>query len=304
MNYYSERHGLRSPIEKTETITPEMYSLLYACCEKYYDNIAWLFPEECPDGNGCCGLDYSTFDTTMRYEIPTLFRKDNGRIAVPTTSTWDFIPNDEYDQYALLDFIEFFAANVRDTDQLNFHKYYGHYHLRLYESNLVFRTFRDEINHIFERTGLLFVLTEKGSIERVVDNGILSREIEAQIERVSEKGLRDLLKDALALFKTPVPKARQDAVEKIWDALERLKTYYSNLDKKKSAEKIVNDMSNGEPNFFNLFNDEFRKLTEIGNNFRIRHHETNKVDIVDARHYDYLFNRCLSLIALSIQYLR
>ena len=75
MSYYTERHGLRSPVERTETITYEMYALLFACCEKYYNNVAWLYPEECPDGHGCCGLDYTTFDTTMKFEIPTSFRK-------------------------------------------------------------------------------------------------------------------------------------------------------------------------------------------------------------------------------------
>ena len=49
---------------------------------------------------------------------------------------------------------------------------------------------------------------------------------------------------------------------------------------------------------------EFKELTTIGNNFRIRHHETNKIDIVDIRHYDYFFNRCLALIALALQYLQ
>ena len=47
-----------------------------------------------------------------------------------------------------------------------------------------------------------------------------------------------------------------------------------------------------------------KELTTIGNNFRIRHHETNKIDIVDIRHYDYFFNRCLALIALALQYLQ
>ncbi|MBR7683718.1 hypothetical protein KDK43_03735 [Streptococcus equi subsp. zooepidemicus] len=58
-----------------------------------------------------------------------------------------------------------------------------------------------------------------------------------------------------------------------------------------------------DSNYENLFNKEFGELTSIGNNFRIRHHETNKINIPDQRYYDYLFNRCLSLIALAIQYL-
>lgn len=92
-------------------------------------------------------------------------------------------------------------------------------------------------------------------------------------------------------------------MEKIWDAFERLKTYYITLDKKHSSEKIVNDMAGGNDKFVDLFNDEFKMLTEIGNKYRIRHHETDKIDITDIRYYDYLFNRCLSLIALAIEYL-
>lgn len=49
---------------------------------------------------------------------------------------------------------------------------------------------------------------------------------------------------------------------------------------------------------------EFKMLTDIGNKYRIRHHETDRIDITDVRYYDYFFNRCLSLIALAIQYLR
>ena len=55
--------------------------------------------------------------------------------------------------------------------------------------------------------------------------------------------------------------------------------------------------------FVKLFDTEFKALTDIGNSFRIRHHETDRTDITDIRYYDYFFNRCLSLIALAIQYL-
>jgi hypothetical protein len=63
-------------------------------------------------------------------------------------------------------------------------------------------------------------------------------------------------------------------------------------------------MANGNDDFADLFNNEFKVLTDIGNKYRIRHHETDRIDITDVRYYDYFFNRCLSLIALAIQYLR
>ncbi len=301
MSYYTERHGMRAPVERTETITYEMYALLFACCEKYYNNIAWLYPEECPDGYGCCGLDYTMFYTTMKFEIPTLFRKENGAIGVPQKNY--YTPPDEYDQYALLDFIEFFAANCKDVIVEGFHSYFGHHHLNLLETREVFDTFRSEINRIFEKTGLLFTLAESGMVERIPENGVLSKEIESAVVKVSEQGLKGLLQDAILLYKTPGPQARQDSVEKIWDALERLKTFYTTMDKKASSTKIINDMANNRAEFVRVFEDEFRALTKIGNDFRIRHHETNKTDITDSRHYDYFFNRCLSMIALAIQYL-
>ena len=41
----------------------------------------------------------------------------------------------------------------------------------------------------------------------------------------------------------------------------------------------------------------------FGNGFRIRHHETTKIDIIDNRQYDYFYKRCLALISVAILYL-
>lgn len=62
-------------------------------------------------------------------------------------------------------------------------------------------------------------------------------------------------------------------------------------------------MAKEDSYFIDIFNKEFTILTEIGNKYRIRHHETYILEFSDDRYYDYLFNRCLSLIALAIQYL-
>lgn len=304
MSYYTERHGLRKPIERTYTISLEMYSLLFQCCQKYLDNIAWLLPSECPDGQGCCGVDYKQLNTMLKFEIPNLYRDSYENIAIPEKSDYGFGKAPKYDQYALLDFIEFISQNMKDIKVGAFHSYFGHHHLSLLETQNVFSTFRDEINNIFEKTGLLYTLTTEKIIERIVENSPLSAEIEIETQQIAELGTRELMKDAIALYKTPNPAARQDSVEKIWDALERLKTYYTSLNKKDSAIKIVEDMSGESEDFKELFNSEFKALTDIGNHYRIRHHETDKIDIIDDKYYDYLFNRCLSLIALSVQYLQ
>ena len=305
MAYYTERHGMRKPIETTYDISIQAYALLFQCCEKYKDTIAWKYPEKCPDGYGCCGLDYEQLDIDLRYEIPNLFR-DDGCIDVPREHHNVFERHgkiDEYDQFALLDYIEFFAENCRDCVRGDYHSYFNHYLLSYRNSDNIFAKFQKEINDIFKKTGLLYQLTDEKIIERIVENTPLTDEIEKNIEAIKEQGTRELLLEAIDLYKQPYPDSAKNAVEKIWDALERLKTYYTQLNKKDSVAKIINDMANNQTSFETLFNDEFVALTKIGNNYRIRHHETDKIDITDTRHYDYFFNRCLSLIALAIQYL-
>lgn len=300
MKLYTERHGIRAPREKTYTINRDMYSLLLDCCKRYQKNLTHIFVLNCH--NDFTDSDYIAFDekgfvTRIKVRIPAIFRDEYDRICAPA----DY---DEYDQYALLDLIEYFAQNIQDiSEHWNNERYRNYQTIDCLGTSEVFIEFQNEINEIFVESGLLYELTDEKIVERIVENSPLRSEIENSFETIQEIGTKELLKDAVALYKTPNVAARQDSVEKIWDALERLKTYYTTLDKRRSVEKIVNDMADGNANFGDLFNNEFKALTDIGNCYRIRHHETNKIDITDERYYDYLFNRCLSLIALAIQYL-
>ena len=306
MSLYTERNGMRTPIEKTYTISIKAYSLLFDCCSRYFINLAWKYPDECPDGRGCCGLDMYKFNDDMEYEIPNLFRL-NGMIDKPRAMHNIFdndVTEDEYDQYALLDLIEYVSRNIRDITDKRFHSYFGHNDMTFGSTNTLASQFIREINSIFEKTGVLYQITDKFEVERIEETAVLTEEIANRVKVIKEPGLKELIIIALKKHRSPHPDDQRDAVEKIWDALERLKTYYTTMDKKQSAEKIVNDMAGGKASFVTLFNDEFVALTKIGNDYRIRHHETNKTDITDTRHYDYFFNRCLSLIALAIQYLQ
>ncbi|MBN3421739.1 AbiJ-NTD4 domain-containing protein [Clostridium botulinum] len=300
MKLYTERRGIRAPQEKTYSINRDMYSLLLDCCKRYQKNLTHIFTLNCH--HDFTDSDYVAFDekgfiTRIKIRIPTLFRDEYDRICAPTYC-------DEYDQYALLDLIEYFAQNIKDIYEHWNNSYRNYQTIDCLNTSDIFKNFQEAINDIFSEAGLLYELTDEKIIERIVENSPLTKEIENNFAAVSEVGTRELLKDAVALYKTPNSTARQDSVEKIWDAFERLKTYYTKLNKRQSIEKIVNDMANGNSDFINLFDNEFTELTKIGNNYRIRHHETDKFEITDERYYDYFFNRCLSLIALAIEYLR
>ncbi len=157
-------------------------------------------------------------------------------------------------------------------------------------------SFVDEINLLLKNNGIIYKLAG-GKME-------LTKMSLKNTEVIAEPGLKELVEQATTLYNSKITSDKQLAVEKIWDALERLKTYYSGLDKKKSSEKIINDMSNQNDKYIELFTDEFLKLTKIGNDFRIRHHETNKIDIIDNNYYDYFFHRCYALINLALKYLK
>ena len=150
---------------------------------------------------------------------------------------------------------------------------------------------------------MLYTFTDEGYIERVEENNVINENIISSVSSIKESGLKELLEEAIALHKSPRPSNYRDATEKIWDAFERMKTYYVSLEKKESVNKIIKNMAGDQSEYYNLLNDEFKALTDIGNNYRIRHHETNKTDITDVHFYDYFFNRCLALIALALQYL-
>jgi hypothetical protein len=84
----------------------------------------------------------------------------------------------------------------------------------------------------------------------------------------------------------------------LWGAFERIKTFYD-TNKRLSAEELINKISTDFDKDF--IKDEFDKLTKIGNNYRIRHHEKDKIEITDIKHIDYLFLRMLALLNLCLE---
>lgn len=168
--------------------------------------------------------------------------------------------------------------------------------IEFYEKYNIDNGFSAQVNALFKLNGLQYKL-ENGRIESTLDVTIEKNDISA----IPEKGLKDLIMEAESYYNSG---NKQIAVEKLWDAFERLKTYYSpTLNKAQSSNKIIDDMSDSNADFKTIYETEFRTLTSIGNSFRIRHHETTKIDITDNRQYDYFYRRCLALISVAILYL-
>ena len=122
-----------------------------------------------------------------------------------------------------------------------------------------------------------------------------------------DKELNKLIEEAKERF---LSNDKQVGLEKLWDAYERLKTHFLDTtiesskkkqkDKKRSSEEIVNIISeNFDKDFLNT---EFKALSDIGNNYRIRHHEVGKKELI-SKHINYFFFRMMSLVDLCLMFL-
>lgn len=96
------------------------------------------------------------------------------------------------------------------------------------------------------------------------------------------------------------PLVRREALERLWDAWERLKTLADPSDKKRSVQKILDAVS-AEPSLRARLEAEAVELTDIGNSHLIRHYEVRQVPVIDVDHVDYLFHRLFAMIQLMLR---
>jgi hypothetical protein len=115
----------------------------------------------------------------------------------------------------------------------------------------------------------------------------------------SDPILDDLLNTARNKFLNPDVHDRREALEKLWDAWERLKTLEAE-DKKRSVGLLL-DKASPDSRFRGVLESEAKALTDIGNSFMIRHTEVGKVPIRHHEHVDYLFHRMFDLIRLLLR---
>jgi len=171
-----------------------------------------------------------------------------------------------------------------------------------------FRTYSNKENIDFNKTYATAIIEFKSFIDDCVGDNkeldlsfLLNMNVNTDLlfnqkTVTRDKELNSLINESKSRFLNPNDK--QIALEKIWHAFERIKTYYG-PNKKLSAQtltsKIATDISE------DILEKEFLSLTKIGNEYRIRHHEKGKVELKDTSQIEYLYFRVLTLIDLCIR---
>jgi Uncharacterised methyltransferase family (DUF6094) len=126
------------------------------------------------------------------------------------------------------------------------------------------------------------------------DSPLLTKPLFGSAFKTEDSILNELLESARVKFLSDDQNLRKEALEKLWDAWERLKTLEPGKDKKDSI-RILLDKSAPDPSFRETLEDEATQLTAIGNSYIIRHTEIGKTPITSPEQTNYLFYRMFSL---------
>ncbi|WP_292368916.1 AbiJ-NTD4 domain-containing protein [Methanoregula sp. UBA64] len=232
--------------------------------------------------NALSGTDHGNnelFENSLSAEIPTL--------------SWSLSSSNKPSRSDILDLIEFSYKNVLRPTKDHYEEYSD---CSQREKGQL--AFREDINIIFRRNGSIYELSGEGKIIRLVPEEFRQPLLQTEFN-TGDVDLDILLNTARTKFLNSDPHTRKDSLEKLWDAWERLKTIVS-CDKQSSIKTLL-DKTAPETNFNKRLDTDAHELTEIGNQFRIRHHEIDKISIVSDYQVDYLFFRMFNIIYLILK---
>lgn len=297
-DYFSDREN--GPRARTEqTISPAVWAGLVATVQGLTNGGAFgpRFPERCPDGQAICGCDPEALAAAVIAEMPGLAWPLETTTVVEDgllSQRQAFAP----DTLLILDFAEFVYASVGKPIAGKYHDFFSHYHLT-FDQQAGQEEFRATVNRIFARNGVAFEMLSTGRIVRVMPP-VLGEGLKRTIFNTGDRTLDNMLDESRTKFSDRNPLVRREALERLWDAWERLKSLADPGDKKRSI-KIILDSIAQEPSLRARLEEEAAELNSIGNSHLIRHSEVSQVPVIDVDHVDYFFHRLFAMIQLMLR---
>ncbi|WP_426127987.1 hypothetical protein [Pararhizobium sp. PWRC1-1] len=285
-DYFTDReYGARPPM--IDVIDERLWAGLYSLIETRTGDGSFglRFPEQCSDGNGPFGCDEQSFRRVLAAEVPW----PEGRLSpseVPATPV-------------ILDLLEFCAGAVGKPIQKSFHSYFGHYHLN-WDRAAGLELFVADVNMLFSRNAVAFELTPAGQAQRRLP-APLTEAIGWALFHTGDGETDRLLEAARRQILSPKAEDRQDSLEKLWDAFERLKTLEPGANKRVQADALLDRVAAPNSAFRQMLAREALELTNIGNSFRIRHSEITQEALNSPDQVDYLFIRMFGFVRMVLK---
>lgn len=280
---FSDREGAPRPRTKSTIERTSWEGILALILALQNDgSLGYGFPERCFDSPDPTGTDVHSFRRHVTAHVPEIEEQVWYSGEPPPT-------------LAILDFVELVANSIGEPIERSYHEFPRHRHLA-FDRQAGLARFVTDINRLLARGGIAFQMDGAGTVRRL--GPPLLRD--ALAEAVFHTGDRDtdqLLGLAMERILSPKPQDRIDALEKLWDAFERVKTLEPGADKKKSVNALL-DRAAADTGikFRQVLEDEANALTKIGNEFRIRHSETDKEPLRHSEQIDALFQRMFAFV--------
>ncbi|MCU7369993.1 hypothetical protein PEC18_03695 [Paucibacter sp. O1-1] len=296
-DYFSDRElGPKARVE--QEMGPVAWAGIAALAASLANSGAFgaSFPERCPDGQAICGNEIADLKRAIEAELHGLtwpLQTDRIDEESFTRSRKPWAPP----TLVALDFVEFVWRKVALPVVGWHHEYHRHHHLT-FDIDAGRAAFRLDVNRILARNGMAFELDEDGLLRRLLP-AVLGETLVRTYFRTGDRTLDVLLEESRTKFSDPDPLIRREALERLFDAWERIKSL-ADTNKAKSIQLIL-DRSASEPAFREALEKEARELTQIGNTHLLRHHERNQTPVIDVDHVDYLYHRLFALVELVIR---
>ena len=235
----------------------------------------------CPDGDGVVGTNSYALGADLR-----------GVVLTATWPLWQEATTDD----DLFDIVEYVGRRTSLPREAAYHQFFHHHELS-FDKGAGKIAFARDVNELLTRGGSVF---EMGADMHIRRSGApeTMRALVILTPDTGDSTLDGLIETGRTLFSSRDPKQRQTAIEKLWDAFERLKSIEVPADKPQSIDALLRHLP--DPEFRQVVSDEMRALTSLGNKFQIRHHEVGKPAVpVDSQ--DYVAGRMANLLVLLLR---
>lgn len=276
------------PPRTVEEIGPGAWKGIAALYLSWLDRnyLAQEYPRSCEDpGGGIIDTSYGTLAADLQALIPDL--------SLPVR------PDEPPSTLAALDFVEFLGQRVAIPEERERHPFFKHSHLS-FNKRAGQAEFRERVELVFARNGIAYTLGEDMRITR-----LLPAPTEPAVRRLlgvksGDTDLDRLIEDAVVKYLSPRPRPRYEALETLWDAFERLKSLeVPGKGNKRESTRVLLDAAAAGP-MRDALETESRRLTDLGNEFRIRHHEVDATSIDDVAYVDWLFVRMSAFLIMLL----
>ena len=209
-------------------------------------------------------------------------------------SNYDLFDNSLPETVTILDFIQFCISKIEDIKLIN--PNFNFRRMVKLTTNLNKIEFITEINTIFIRNQIIYKINENNNVEVILDEQI-NKLIKNNTKKIfKDTELNGYLKNANEKIYNHNIVERKTALDKLYYAFERIKSIKNPNNKKGSIKLLINDISDNDKDLIEYLNKECNELTRIGNDYNIRHSETNKIPVNSHIMIELIFYRLYIII--------